>query len=273
MQERGADLAHGGLAPALESAVMRRRGALVLLAMLGCAGKSGGATEPVLANPERTLTDSSQLKAEFRAQEEARLQREAASKAAQREKRQAADAEAEDKRYWELVGGQRTCSPTWGEDRVVYEALVVYEASPERDAAIERLEECRKTAVSQIRKDAPRFLELQRKDFALDTVDLFDANNESLRGRLVATVDGSVLRVRIKGSFEGRDSQAQVQKWCDAASDFSRVVLKNSQGRFTCTGGWPGSMQKFIDFSLREWGALDPLSTEPGTKPVPSKPN
>lgn len=251
---------------------MRRLGALVLVGMLGCAGKAVGTAEPVLASPERTQTDIEQLRAEFRSEEEARLQREAETEAAQRKKRRAADAEADGRRYWELVDTERTCFPTWGEDRVLYEALVVYEASPERDAVIERLEQCRKRAVSKIRKDAPRFLEQQREDFALDIADSFAHNHGSAHGELVATVDGSVLRVRMKGSFEERDSQAQVQRWCDAASDFSRVVLKNSHGTFTCEGGWPGSMQKFIDFSLREWGALDPLSTASGTKPIPRKP-
>lgn len=120
-------------------------------------------------------------------------------------------------------------------------ALYRYLASrnePDREGAIDSLEFCR---VLIKKRELAAFRELVgevRKSITFDVEEAFDEANPAAQGDLKARVVGTELRVSAPGDFEGgrRASQAQIDSWCDfdMALVFTRVVLRNSLGTFTC---------------------------------------
>lgn len=116
--------------------------------------------------------------------------------------------------------------------------LVQFQRDPERDASIESLESCRKLIKKRETVKFRSLVKEARTQLAIDIEDLFDERNPIYRGRLKARIKGSELRVSMRGNFEGRarHSQSEVDSWCSAETGFvfSRIVLKNSHGTFTC---------------------------------------
>lgn len=232
-----------------------------------------------LEETRRVIEEREQAEAEVLRQkiaEETEQQREfeAAAEARADKIQEQRDAQEERHRYATLISIS-DCNSDWDEDRRRYEMLAEYMAADERDAAIGVLEGCRRDYVADARKFGPKVFAAARREFALDLEDGFDENNPYNRGALVAKVDGTTLRVRLKGNFEGRarHSQAEVDAWCsvERAVYFSKIVLKNSHGTFSCTPvEWPGSSRALITAVLVAAGAAEPLSREPGRRPVPS---
>ncbi|MBK8265584.1 MAG: hypothetical protein IPK80_30180 [Nannocystis sp.] len=149
--------------------------------------------------------------------------------------------------------------------------LEVFEASAERDAALARLEVCRRILVRQRKKEAREAVTRLQREFAEAVEEAFDENNPYSRGQLTATVAGDVLVVRMKGNFGGRPrrSREQVDAWCAETSLFTRITLSNGHGTFSCV---PSISPAEVDvLLLTEDGLLPPWSPSgPGTTPMPS---
>jgi hypothetical protein len=149
--------------------------------------------------------------------------------------------------------------------------LAAFEASAERDAALARLEVCRKILVRDAKTDVRRAMTALQRDFAEAIEDSFDENNPYSRGQLTTTVTSDVLVVRMKGNFEGRrrHSQEQVDAWCASTSLFTRITLNNAHGTFTCVPS--GSPAEIAATLLADEGLLPPWSpAAPGSTKVPS---
>ena len=175
-------------------------------------------------------------------------------------------------RYRVLVTN-KDCASTWAESRSRYDRLAGYQSTPERDAAIQLLEGCRQTFAAALRRKLPKILSENRTQFARILEDLFDEKNPYKKGDLVAKVEGTTLRVRHRGNFEGRarHSQTQVNSWCDGegSAAFSRIVLKNGHGAFSCVPlGWERKRQR-AESLLQKALADDPLSMESGSRRTP----
>jgi len=141
----------------------------------------------------------------------------------------------------------------------IYVGLARYRSSPERDAAIGELEPCRVALARQMRADMKQAIAELRKEFAEEIEDAFDEANRVRRGRqsFRASVQGSVLSVRMRGNFEGRarHSQDQVDAWCARGATFSRITLRNAHGTFSCEP--EESPDDIIDELLAERGVRD----------------
>lgn len=152
-----------------------------------------------------------------------------------------------------------------------YRALAVYTSTPQRDQAIASLEPCRKVlADHQVTLFRETVISL-RQDFALDIEERYDEANPYSKGSLVAKVVGSVLQVRMKGTFEGRArySQEQIDAWCDRTHVFTKIVLRNAHGTFSCTPHV--TIEQASKEALDELGLLTSwLTPIPGTEPVPT---
>lgn len=149
--------------------------------------------------------------------------------------------------------------------------LAAFEASAERDAALARLEVCRRILVRDAKKEIRQTVAKLQREFAEAIEDAFDANNPYSRGQFTATVSGDALVVRMKGNFEGRwrHSQEQIDAWCAETSLFTRITLSNAHGTFTCApAGSPAAIEASL---LAEEGLLPPWSpASPGSSPTPS---
>lgn len=149
--------------------------------------------------------------------------------------------------------------------------LAAFEASAERDAALARLEVCRRILFRQAKKEVRQAVTRLQREFAEAVEDAFDENNPYSRGQLTATVAGDVLVVRMKGNFEGRrrHSQEQIDAWCAETALFTRITLSNGHGTFSCVpSGSPAEVEVSL---LTEDGLLPPWSPAgPGSTPMPS---
>lgn len=120
----------------------------------------------------------------------------------------------------------------------LHKHLVQFQSDPERDQAIEELEACRKLIKKRELAEFKTLVKEARIQLAIDIEDGFDERNPIYRGRLKAKVKGTELRVSMRGNFEGRarHSQNEVDSWCDSDTGFvfSRIVLKNAHGTFSC---------------------------------------
>ena len=129
-------------------------------------------------------------------------------------------------------------TPLDNEAVVLHNYLVEFQSDPERDKAIEELEACRKLIKKREHAEFQTLVKEARVQLAIDIEDGFDESNPIHRGRLKAKVKGSELHVSMRGNFEGRarHSQSEVDSWCDSDSGFvfSRIVLKNAHGTFSC---------------------------------------
>jgi hypothetical protein len=156
--------------------------------------------------------------------------------------------------------------------------LAEFTSEPERDAAMTALESCRKLLLKE-RREVMRDAAVQmRKDFAVEIEDAFDENNPYDHGKLVATVRGETLAVKMRGNFEGRrrHSQEQVDDWCAGSIMFSKITLHNSHGTFSCVPDQ--SPAEVSERFLREAGILDSWavakigSTATPESPIPPPP-
>ncbi|MCA9638591.1 MAG: hypothetical protein KC420_21325, partial [Myxococcales bacterium] len=152
-----------------------------------------------------------------------------------------------------------------------YRYLASFESTPERDAAIVRLEPCRRALVKEAKRTIRAAASRLRQEFAEGIEDAFDTNNPYSRGSLVATVRGEDLVVKMRGNFEGRrrHSQDQVDAWCSQTELFKTISLHNAHGTFTCSAG--GSLKAIEAAILTEEGLLPPW-TPPiaGENPTPA---
>ncbi len=173
---------------------------------------------------------------------------------------------------YEFAVDVSSCSERWEDDIVRYQRVAAYASAPERDAAIDVLESCRKQFADAVRKYGTQTFRDLRKDFAIGIEDRFDEDNRFARGSLVAKVNGTSLSIRMKGNFEGRarHSEDQVNAWCEMTDYFSKVTLRNSHGTFSCTPpAWPGSDKKLLQSILKANLAHEPLPKAAGSIPVP----
>lgn len=133
---------------------------------------------------------------------------------------------------------ERGSTPPDNEAVALHSYLVQYQSDPARDEAIEALEQCRKLIKKREIAGFKVLVKEARTQLAIDIEDGFDESNPIYRGRLKAKVKGSELRVSMRGNFEGRarHSQSEVESWCDSDTGFvfSRIVLKNAHGTFSC---------------------------------------
>lgn len=129
-------------------------------------------------------------------------------------------------------------TPPDNEAVVLHNYLVQFQSDPERDKAIEELEPCRKLIKKRELAEFRSLVKEARVQLAIDIEDGFDETNPIYRGRLKAKVKGTELHVSMRGNFEGRarHSQSEVDSWCDSDTGFvfSRIVLKNAHGTFSC---------------------------------------
>ena len=175
------------------------------------------------------------------------------------------------RRYLELVAVEG-CAEDWEEDYVLYKELVQYEANEERDRAIGVLEGCRATERKVLRKRFPSLLKQARANFAQNIEDLFDEANPYKKGALRGSVKGGVVTFKHRGSIEGRrrHSQEQVEDWCirGASALFSKIVLSNGDGVFSCKPVGSSSDRERLKRFLDAEGVGEPLSKKSGTLSV-----
>ncbi|HVI03759.1 MAG TPA: hypothetical protein VM869_33935 [Enhygromyxa sp.] len=134
--------------------------------------------------------------------------------------------------------------------------LAEYVSEPQRDDALAAMDRCRKQLLLTARKIMKEVVADLQKEFAVEVEDLFDEANPYSRGDLTAKVEGSTLKVRMRGNFEGRArySQDQVDAWCERASGlFTKITLNNSHGTFTCVPD--ESPRDLVERLLTESGA------------------
>lgn len=282
--------------------------ALLVLSAVGCSPKGPGTTEPEdpcerAANPslwdstfdnvayqeqckaQKVAQAQAQIEAQLAADRErrqkqeqewarlaARQAEEEAAAAEQRAIEQAQERRAREEQAAYVAALEDQQCEDWDVVQRHYQVLAEYQSSEERDRAIVRLEGCRKQLLLKMRSRGKSVVGDARREFAISLEDEFDAQNPYLRGNLVAKVKGSELHVRMKGNFEGRarHSQEEVEAWCGATSVFSKIILKNSHGVFSCKPTlWPGSTKKYVQSILDEIGVAEPFVTDPGTKPAP----
>ncbi len=151
--------------------------------------------------------------------------------------------------------------------------LAEFTSEPERDAAMTALESCRKLLLKERREMIQDAAVQMRKDFAVEIEDAFDENNPYDRGKLVATVKGDTLVVKMRGNFEGRrrHSQDQVDDWCTGSIAFSKITLHNSHGTFFCVPD--ESPKEVAERFLRDAGILDSwLIAAVGSTVIPESP-
>ena len=152
----------------------------------------------------------------------------------------------------------------------VHAYLVAFASEPRRDAAIASLEPCRKHAARQRKQLYRQILPGMRAEFARGVEDRFDEANPYSRSKLVATVKGETLSLRMSGNFEGRarHSQEQADALCAESSRFALITLRNSHGTFSCRPDT--SPQQSIDELLSEAGLADSwLPPESGDRATP----
>lgn len=232
-------------------------------------------TEPSPAQTEGQLPFGPRSDAEIETDRQA-LAEQAAAEEAESQAESERYRQISDRRLYDaaIAAGTGEGCPPWEEILGHQIVLMEYVGATERTSALQGLERCRREFVADVRTRMPGLLKTQRRDFALEIEDGFDAANPYAKGTLVAKPDGSVLRVKMKGGFGGRarHTEAEVESWCtmDNARVFAKIVLTNVHGTFACEPPeWPGGARQFTDLALRNLGADVPISTDPGTRPTP----
>ena len=228
--------------------------------------------QKVRKEQERVLAQTQRLKEEDRARV-ALVEEEARRKEEDYARRLAVRKQEELRRRYLVLVTVEGCAEDWEEDYAWYKELAQYGASEERDRAIGVLEGCRAAYRKVLRKRFPSLLKQARENFALEIEDRFDEANPYKKGVLRASVKGATVTFKHRGSIEGRrrHSQEQVEDWCirGGSALFSKIVLSNGDGMFSCTpvGASPDRerLKRFLDAE----GVGEPLSKEPGTVPVP----
>lgn len=158
----------------------------------------------------------------------------------------------------------------------LHDELHRFASEPLRDAAIVALERCRKRAhETRMQEHAAAQVEL-RQEFARAVEAAFDAENPGARGRLVATVKGEALQLKLREFFAWRphDCEAKVQELCESSQHFRSITLSGPHGRFTCRP--LARPEDYLAEQLRLDGLADPweptasgVSATPRTKPPP----
>jgi hypothetical protein len=156
------------------------------------------------------------------------------------------------------------------------EHLGRYMSDPPRDAALAGLDRCRSILAKQVQAQLKGSIKDLQTEFATTIEDIFDENNPYRRGSLTASVSGTTLEVRMKGNFEGRKrhSQEQVDAWCERAWGlFTKIVLKNAHGTFTCNpDGSPSDLRASILANAHldsSWVVTGDDPTPPGVGAAP----
>ncbi len=201
---------------------------------------------------------------------------------AQAHAQRVADAEAATKTHQNALERARalgeTCrkgtTPSDNEAVDLHEYLVKFQSDPTRDKAIADLDSCRKLIRKREQATFRALIQEARAQLAVDIEDGFDESNPIYRGRLKARVKGTELRVSMRGNFQGRrrHSQSEVDSWCnsDTGFVFSKIVLKNSHGTFSCKPDF--SAKEAEEASLEKMGIATAWTPPPSGDTYPPSP-